>query len=913
MKRRILAFVLFLSVLSGGVFVVPQTTHADTTDAFNPVPSITEIAGHSSTVDMGGGILKSGTELKVVISVSDPAAQQTNLAALASSYFYMDGRGLAPDRGVYIDFASDAASMANHDYLPGSQPLLSMTNRVLDITQPTQEIQFNTGAILPAGQTILARIRIEPAQSGQGGAIVSSNLSITTPPTVTGGVGQAGTTQTNTGSSVAGQDVDTFSQALDCSITNWTGCIVSMFYEIVYKTSAWIVTAAGWLMNVLINFSISSFFYTKSTFVTSGWGIVRDIANLFFIFALLYAGISTIVSGGGAKVKSVIIQVVLIALAVNFSLFVTRVIIDVGNITARIFYTNIAVTGPNTTHMVDTSMTNLNEVDISAGLTQGLSIQRVFSQETVNLLLAGGGLSASSAFLILILGIVVNLIAAWTFFFCGFLMIGRIIGLWFAMIFSPIAFVSRLVNIKLDQLSWSSWFSTLTKLAFMPTIFLFFIYIIMLFISSPFLDGLILAGGTASAGFSADFAKVLIGIAIQFAIIIAMIGRARKLATDLSGDFGKSMASIANMAGGLVIGAATGGVAMLGKQTIGRGAMMASQSEALKARAAKGGATGWIARQQLATVNNLKDRTFDARNGKVMGFGLKDAFEGAKIKEPAKGGFQTLRNTAMKNKQDVAKTLEVSADEPLMKELYEARKGTDKERIKNAEKAIADENKRRKNSYADVVESDPLHRYGRTGASETANSIRKALTKEDIDKDEEKATTKKEKDEKKKRDDDLLTVLNNLANHMNGGQNNPPPPQQNQSNNAPGNTGGPGAGPTVQFTGGVNLGPQGNTSGQAPIFTRINTGGTQSGQERTPIGFRASAGGGSGGSSGERTPIGFKFGNQSAEPAEQRTVSPGSYSVERASVPKPPTTQATNPQPQRNPIGFRKNGPNDEL
>jgi hypothetical protein len=246
-----------------------------------------------------------------------------------------------------------------------------------------------------------------------------------------------------------------------------------------------------------------------------------------------------------------------------------------------------------------------------------------------------------------------------------------------------------------------------------------------------------------------------------------------------------------------------------------------------------------------------------------------------------------------------------------MKELYEARKGTDKERIKNAEKAIADENKRRKNSYADVVENDPLHRYGKTGASETANSIRKALTKEDIDKDEEKATVKKEKEEKKKRDDDLITVLNNLANKIGGGQNNPPQ-QQNQSNNAPGNTGGPGAGPTVQFTGGVNFGPGGNTSGQAPIFTRINTGGTQSGQERTPIGFRASAGGGSGGSSSERTPIGFKLGNQSST-TEQKTVNPSSYSVERANVPKPPTAQATNPQPQRNPIGFRKTGPNDEL
>lgn len=907
MKRRILAFVVFCTVLSNGLFLVPQKVSADNfSNEFTPEPTIQLVPNSLFTNEIVGSALISGGEFEVTINATHPSVDNTPAAIAQSSFAMLDN--------VMIDAASSTANLGSRNYLGGFPKRLREFSNSLDPTRATQTIRFNMGQVFPAGQNIALRIRLEPLNTLSYNDILGTTITFTTPATPTQGLGS---TQPSTSTqSIPDSDSDSFSDSIACealSPSTWGGCFVVLFYNLVYKLSALIVTGAGWVMDVLINFSISSFFYRNSSFITSGWTIVRDIANLLFIFALLKAGIETIINGGTAKVKSTIITVVLVALAVNFSLFFTRVIVDFGNVTARIFYSHISVQGHTSAGLIDSSITGINQVNISEGLTQGLNLQKIFSRDTVNLLTLNGGLSATAAFFILVLGVAVNLVAAWAFFFCAFLMIGRIVGLWIAMIFSPLALISKMIKIdKMKDFTFGNWLSNLTSLAFMPTIFLFFVYIIMLFIQSRFLDGLLLTGGTTNVSmFSGEFLKVIIGIILQFAIIITMINRARKLATDLSGDFGKGMASIANMAGGLVIGAATGGVAMLGKQTIGRGAMMASQSEKLKERAAKGGATGWIARQQLATVNNLKDRTFDARNGKVMGYGLKDAFEGAKIKEPAKGGFQTLRNTAMKNKQELAKTLEVSADEPLMKELYEARKGTDKERIKNAEKAIADENKRRKNSYADVVENDPLHRYGKTGASETANSIRKALTKEDIDKDEEKATVKKEKEEKKKRDDDLITVLNNLANKIGGGQNNPPQ-QQNQSNNAPGNTGGPGAGPTVQFTGGVNFGPGGNTSGQAPIFTRINTGGTQSGQERTPIGFRASAGGGSGGSSSERTPIGFKLGNQSST-TEQKTVNPSSYSVERANVPKPPTAQATNPQPQRNPIGFRKTGPNDEL
>ena len=59
------------------------------------------------------------------------------------------------------------------------------------------------------------------------------------------------------------------------------------------------------------------------------WVLLRDTANITFIFILLYAAIKQIVMGEVATktLKNIIIAAVLI----NFSLFITKVVIDVGN------------------------------------------------------------------------------------------------------------------------------------------------------------------------------------------------------------------------------------------------------------------------------------------------------------------------------------------------------------------------------------------------------------------------------------------------------------------------------------------------------------------------------------------------------------------------------------------------------
>jgi len=485
----------------------------------------------------------------------------------------------------------------------------------------------------------------------------------------------------NTGS-VVDPDEDTFSSAITCDLapSTWAGCFARWTYFLVYKLSAVIVSASGWVFDVLINFSISSYFYAKSTFVTSGWGIVRDISNLVFIFALLWAGIKTILGDGGSGVMKTIGSIIVVALLVNFSLFVTRVVVDAGNILARVFYTQIAVTGHTSNDHANSALTGLQEVHISEGLTQGLSLQKVFTQETVDTLKRGGGLSAGTAFLIIVLGTVVNLVAAWTLFVCGFLMIGRIVGLWLVMIGSPFAFVSRVAPLlkNVEFFGWESWLKNLMSLTFLAPVFLFFMYLIILFINTKFLDGLLLAGGSADNTklFSGDYARVLIGILLQFMVIIALISKARQMAEKMSGEIGSKMVSAAKWAGGLAIGVASGGTAMLARGTLGRVASTVAQSGSLRKTEAKGGWRGYLAGQTLRASGNVADSNLDFRSSR---FGTKIASEtGANVNVtggPRKGGFTTIRKENKEAFEARAKVLEVTEDEKLKQAQNKAEAG----------------------------------------------------------------------------------------------------------------------------------------------------------------------------------------------------------------------------------------------
>src|SRR3989338_2038759 len=122
----------------------------------------------------------------------------------------------------------------------------------------------------------------------------------------------------------------------------------------------------AWLGGQTLNYAVTHYVVGfVHNFLESGtgnsvnilWTVVRDVFNLTFIFGLVYIGLKLILNNSDSRARSMLISLILAALLVNFSLFITKFVIDFSNIAAA----QIAAAFPlqNGTHSVSSSFMNI--------------------------------------------------------------------------------------------------------------------------------------------------------------------------------------------------------------------------------------------------------------------------------------------------------------------------------------------------------------------------------------------------------------------------------------------------------------------------------------------------------------------------------------------------------------------------
>ena len=117
------------------------------------------------------------------------------------------------------------------------------------------------------------------------------------------------------------------------------------FLPCLFWPSYYLVYFAGTLFDTAIVFSISgqAMDTSANSMIAVGWTTIRDLINLFFIFILLYAAISTILQYGDYQLKNVLAKIIIAALLINFSLMIGKMVIDASHILAWEFYNRIDV------------------------------------------------------------------------------------------------------------------------------------------------------------------------------------------------------------------------------------------------------------------------------------------------------------------------------------------------------------------------------------------------------------------------------------------------------------------------------------------------------------------------------------------------------------------------------------------
>lgn len=418
---------------------------------------------------------------------------------------------------------------------------------------------------------------------------------------------------------------------------NLYDCIPTVVYYLIYKPTFYLLMGAGYIFDKTLILSIDKDFVGQP-FVADSWKIIRDFSNMAFIFVLLYAGISTMLGMGNWR--KTVIQVVVVALLINFSLLFTKVIIDAGNILATGIYSSI-----------DTGNS------FSASLASKFKPQVFLS--------TAGKVTPMDATIVFIIASIVSVFAAWVFFKAALLFIGRLLAFWFLMIVSPFAFISTTFpkgNI------FGKWFGQLTGQAFVAPVFLFLLYIIMQVLSagggilSKFeAAGVISTGNANMVWFTSLIAPILVAI-----LIILALKESLKFAEGMAGEFGQLGAKIGGTVMGVAGGVALGGTALVGRKVIGGAAQRLEESGKLKQWATSDSKFKQFAGRNLMGANDkVRQGTFDARGLSTVqkAAGAAGLAYVGKPSAGAKGGYEGMQKRQDEKDTKFAKRLELTDDE----------------------------------------------------------------------------------------------------------------------------------------------------------------------------------------------------------------------------------------------------------
>jgi hypothetical protein len=300
------------------------------------------------------------------------------------------------------------------------------------------------------------------------------------------------------------------------------------------------------------------------------WKTIRDLANMFFIFILLYIAISTIISANIASSKKMLINVVLVALFINFSFFATGFLVDLSNMIATQFYNGFASCKNTPT----ASLVDANDGCMSYKIVQSLKLQTIYtspkSSTTQDLLsgaafLASPQLSAQSAvgkFLIaVIFGSVLMLILSILFIASTILIFWRFIELIIVLMFSPLAFAMMVIPGTSEY--FGVWKKKLLKQVIFAPVYFMFLWVSIQIITSGDLATVLRIDTDASflGMFDPANSAKTFGLIANYLVAIFLLGYSMKLANELGATGAKAATNLTNNIKGYVA-----------KHTVGRAA-----------------------------------------------------------------------------------------------------------------------------------------------------------------------------------------------------------------------------------------------------------------------------------------------------------------------------------------------------
>jgi hypothetical protein len=434
--------------------------------------------------------------------------------------------------------------------------------------------------------------------------------------------------------------------------------------------SSRILGLSGYLFDTVIKFTILQMSENLQgekgigTSIELTWGTLRDIANMFFILVLLFTAFKAMFQLSAGNVGRSILNIIIVALLINFSLFFTKVVIDASNVVAIGFYNSIVSSRSAAPATEGTQ--EVTQSSISSGYMRLLGLQSWYDPS----LLTAKNMGTAEILVTGLMSSLFMLVAAVVMFVASIMLITRWVLLALLMILSPVAFIAIIVpGMKGNFDKWMH--AVIDQSFFAP------LYFAMTWVSFKVAIGYQqAAGGVLSAqkwssvGFGTPDQGTMTLILNYFLVIgfsIAALIFAKKMASKTDG--------FTAITGSIGAGA-VGGAAFMGRQTIGRGGRLISDNfrDTLSKTA--------VGRAGLWAANKSASGSFDVRAidtlKKVPGLGKEIDILG---KAGGKGGFSSAVEEKAKKKAAYAKAVYGQSESE--KEELEKMKKDEEVNIKN--------------------------------------------------------------------------------------------------------------------------------------------------------------------------------------------------------------------------------------
>jgi hypothetical protein len=267
-----------------------------------------------------------------------------------------------------------------------------------------------------------------------------------------------------------------------CSIGSPLNCVLwtaAILANIVFKITSFVAYIAGTLFDYSLEFSINSAeFFKKLGVIEITWSFIRDVLNMTFIFILLWTAIQILISNDAKySAKKILINVIVVAILMNFSLFAAKLMVDGSNVVSLKIYEAMKANTKDSSGKIIKGASISERVMNTVGLSALYNVSEIFKSNTIQ---AEGTCANNPVSLIIVsvMGSVFLIVLILALGLAAILFLIRVVNIIYLFIKSPLWVWGYVIpgNATMEKLK-NDWQSQMRHVLLFPITYLFWMLI----------------------------------------------------------------------------------------------------------------------------------------------------------------------------------------------------------------------------------------------------------------------------------------------------------------------------------------------------------------------------------------------------------------------------------------------------